>query len=447
MVENGTNREPEKWSGMRPHDEFLELCALATSGELSEEEQKRLRDHLPGCAECRQALSEFEAVVDIGMPLLAPELASHPSSEPGSAPKEAVETAAARATAQIGAALRESGAAEQGNWSSFARRNGHRHTQLNWNYVWLSFAAAVILTVALGIYSYQVGQHRGIEVAQVAPNPPDSRIETLEQKLSDVGHERETLQAQLAEQDRVVADLRRQIERQSASLEEMKSTQAALEKSLQGDETEKQRVAQERSALSLKLDVAVASLQKTQSELDSVRHERSLDQARVAGFEGQIKDLNAQLREREETIGKQGELLAHDQDIRDLMGARDLYIAEVYDVARDGATRKPYGRVFYTKGKSLVFYAYDLDQQPGVRRASTFQAWGRRGPDRQQSLNLGIFYEDNLAKKRWVLKFDDPHSLEQIDAVFVTVEPDRGSPKPSGKPFLFAYLKVDPNHP
>jgi hypothetical protein len=27
------------------------------------------------------------------------------------------------------------------------------------------------------------------------------------------------------------------------------------------------------------------------------------------------------------------------------------------------------------------------------------------------------------------------------------VEPNGGSQKPSGKPFLFAYLKVDPNHP
>jgi len=38
-------------------------------------------------------------------------------------------------------------------------------------------------------------------------------------------------------------------------------------------------------------------------------------------------------------------------------------------------------------------------------------------------------------------------ALEQIDAVFVTVEPAGGSRKPSGKPLLFAYLKVDPNHP
>ena len=45
---------------------------------------------------------------------------------------------------------------------------------------------------------------------------------------------------------------------------------------------------------------------------------------------------------------RQDELLSHDRDIRELMGARDLYIAEVYDIAGSGATQKPYGRVFYT---------------------------------------------------------------------------------------------------
>jgi hypothetical protein len=183
------------------------------------------------------------------------------------------------------------------------------------------------------------------------------------------------------------------------------------------------------------------------AQLNSLRLVRSEDQARAESLEAQIKDLNAQLRDREQTIGKQQDLLAHDRDIRDLMGARDLYIAEVYDVARDGATQKPYGRVFYTKGKSLIFYAYDLDQQAGVRNASTFQAWGRRGPEKQQALSLGIFFEDNVAKNRWVLKVDDSKTLEQIDAVFVTVEPNGGSHKPSGKPLLFASLRIEPNHP
>ena len=73
--------------------------------------------------------------------------------------------------------------------------------------------------------------------------------------------------------------------------------------------------------------------------------------------------------------------------------------------------------------------------------------WGRRGPDKTQALNLGIFYQDSAAKKRWVLKFDDPKTLEQIDAVFVTVEPSGGSQKPSGKALLFTSLIVESNHP
>jgi anti-sigma-K factor RskA len=68
-----------------------------------------------------------------------------------------------------------------------------------------------------------------------------------------------------------------------------------------------------------------------------------------------------------------------------------------------------------------------------MKNATTFQAWGRRGPDRKQALNLGVFYEDNVSKKRWVLKCDDPKTLAQIDGVFVTLEPNGGSPSPSGK--------------
>src|SRR5580693_162176 len=61
---------------MERHDEFLELCAVSTSGELSEQERRKLEAHLAGCAECRQALKEFEAAVDVGVPFLASKLSS-----------------------------------------------------------------------------------------------------------------------------------------------------------------------------------------------------------------------------------------------------------------------------------------------------------------------------------------------------------------------------------
>jgi len=433
---------------MGPHEEFLELCAVSTSGDLTEEEQKKLQAHLAGCVECREALREFEAAVDIGVPLLSSKLAGSSSEEsvtlqgelPASVSPKVVGSKTDRNESVFSPGEAKSGFA-------FARRNGRLRSRVNWNYVWLPFAACVLLTIALGIYSYRIGRSRNGEVVRVISNSSDPRVGALEQQISDAGHERETLRAQLGERDRAIADLRRHMEEQSASLNDMKATQTNLEQSLQNDEAEKQRLAVERASFAQKFDAAQATLQKMQADLDSARQQRAEAQGRDASLQAQVGDLSGQLRDREQTIDKQDDLLSHDRDIRDLMGARDLYIAEVYDVARDGATQKPYGRVFYTKGKSLIFYAYDLNQEVGVRNASTFQAWGRRGPDKEQTLNLGIFYQDNAAKKRWVLKFDDPKALEQIDAVFVTVEPNGGSHLPSGKPLLFAYLKIDPNHP
>jgi hypothetical protein len=202
------------------------------------------------------------------------------------------------------------------------------------------------------------------------------------------------------------------------------------------------------------LVAAQAKLLELQKAIDSLTGQREELALRTTTLEARVGELTQQARDRERDldqkqneVAKQQDLLEHDRDIRELMGARDLYIAEVHDVAGTGKTSKTYGRVFYTKGKRLIFYAYDLDAQPGIQNASTFQAWGRRGPDKQQALNLGIFYEDNVAKKRWVLKANDARTLEDIDAVFVTVEPNGGSHHPSGKQLLFAYLRVNPNHP
>ena len=446
MVQNGNRREDGKWSDMRPHEEFLELCAVSTSGELSEDERGKLREHLATCSECRQALSEFEAVADVGAPLLSSELATPNSPERTSAPAQIAEPIPA-ITPRTESSGPDSDLTEQRMGFILVHRDGSRGTHVNWNYVWLPFAAAVLLTVALGIYSYQVGRRHASQVAQVQSTPVDGKVGALEQQLSDAGHQREVLKSQLVERDRMIRELQRQIDSESSALTDAKSAQANLEHSLQDALSEKQQMAQQQSNANQNLDAAQASLRKMQVELDSVRQQRDQDELSARSLEGQIKDLNVQLRQSQQTAGKQEDLLADDRDIRDLMGARDLYIAEVYDVARDGATQKPYGRVFYTKGKSLVFYAYDLDQQAGMKNASTFQAWGQSGPDRQQVLSLGIFYQDSVANKRWVVKFDDPSALQQINAVFVTVEPHGGSHKPSGKPLLFASLRIEPNHP
>jgi hypothetical protein len=170
----------------------------------------------------------------------------------------------------------------------------------------------------------------------------------------------------------------------------------------------------------------------------------------TVGFGAYGLGLRAQNREQEHRLENTEQYLTSDRDIRELMEARKLYIADIFDVDGGSRTRKPFGRVFYTQGKSLIFYAFDLDRQSGIVNANTFQVWGQKEtPQGEQALpmNLGILYMDNESNRRWVMRFDDPRRLAEIDAIFVTVEPHGGSQKPTSKPFLYALLRNEVNHP
>ena len=432
---------------MRPHEEFLELCAAATAGELSVSEQAKLDAHLAVCRECRRAMNEYEIAARSGAAALAAELTPEEEETPGSWSVEKAEQAF----------FRRLDREEEGPQASKGREGqadpaprGYRPSEVRWREVWMPFAAAVLLAVALGIAAYRTGMKRGTGV--VTPAHSTDADSSLEEQASDAGHERAQLASKLVEEDRIIADLRRQL---SEQLQEVKALKAADGGA--GHLSRPQANQPSTDAVSRRaeeLSAGQAKVEELQKTIDTLTGQREEVTARAAALEAKVGELTRLVRDREQAldqkqteVAKQQELLEHDRDIRELMGARDLYIAEVHDVSRTGQTDKTYGRVFYTKGKSLIFYAYDLDAQPGMRNASSFQAWGRRGPDKQQAQNLGIFYEDNVSKKRWVLKTNDPKTLDDIDAVFVTVEPNGGSHHPSGKPLLFAYLRISPNHP
>jgi hypothetical protein len=197
------------------------------------------------------------------------------------------------------------------------------------------------------------------------------------------------------------------------------------------------------------LDEARAQLTQLNSDMDRLRSERDDALLRDSEFDKKVEGFKIQLRTLSDTISEQQRLLAADRDIRELMGARDLLLADVFDIDQNGRNRKPFGRIFYTKDKSLIFYAFDLDRQPRLRNAGAFQVWGAKAADngKGSAFNMGIFYMDNEAMRRWVLKFDDPKVLARIDSVFVTVEPEGGSDRPRGKQLLFASLRGEPNHP
>src|SRR5258708_16054978 len=146
-----TNGRPEA----RPHEEYLELAAISTAGDLTDAEQAKLRDHLTICADCRQALQEFEAVANMAAPVLASELTEAPS------PPRSLSLAQSTSVQEPKDSVSATAASEQGppfesdsKTVPISQRNGLHLTQVNCNLAWIPFPASILLPPALVIYPY-----------------------------------------------------------------------------------------------------------------------------------------------------------------------------------------------------------------------------------------------------------------------------------------------------
>lgn len=430
--------------GMNPHEEFLELCALWTSGALSDADRQKLDSHLAICSECREVKDQFEEIANHAIPAIgAGQLEDHGlvSDDPFWSSESAESSFLVR--------LRREALEHQPVKRDAPSRADvfHLSAAATWRNVWTLYAVGILLAITLGLCAYDAGIRHERQSSAVAASIRQHQPTEQSRRLDEIQHEADLAEARIRDRDVLIADLRRKIELRTSELNLYRSRQDQLTTELRMREQGAEISAHQRDELQDQYDTLQKQLLALQADIDSARQEVAQAIANKAELQGKVNDLTQLLKDRDLTIAEQDELLSHDRDIRELIGARDLHVAEVYDIAQTGETQKPYGRVFFTKGKSLIFYAYDLDQSRHPKGANIFQAWGRRGADWKQALNLGIFYEDNASKKRWILKFDDPKMLAQIDAVFVTVEPSGGSQKPSSKPLLFAYLNTEPNHP
>ena len=311
-----------------------------------------------------------------------------------------------------------------------------------------ALAACLLVAVGLGCYRLGSRSHQVAMAAAVAPHDDSFQKlavekESLDQLLASQTGRLTQLQEQSAQKKRELGKLRSALR----ALEDHSNTLTAAN-SLSQEQLNS--VSEQRDALNARLLNADHDYQSVQAELAALRVERDQALQRTTSLETKIEELSSVNRDQERRLKDTEQYLASDRDIRELMGARKLYIADVFDVDGTSRTKKPFGRVFYTQGKSLIFYAFDLDRQPGIVNASTFQVWGQKEAaqgERPLPLNLGILYMDNESNRRWVMRFDDPKQLAEIDAVFVTVEPRGGSLKPTSKPLLYALLRNEVNHP
>lgn len=428
---------------MHPHDSWLELAALDALGELKPDEQRGLEEHLRDCAECRAAAAGAADVVRTWLPL-----ASAVRRVKDSAAEERERRDAFLARARL-TGLRFSDAAAQHPrpWAVWAAR---------WNTAPIGAAAAaalLILVTGVVVSSLPSGQapvpSAGGRETETPGRLADLArdVKSLRAELDASRHRIEAGQVQLADLQQQGQQLRQRAEALEQQLAGTRDREAAARKDAQRAQAEasdaSQRLDAERRQLEA-LRAEVEHLAGLRAQLERVEAAHAADQALLAARQEDVAELNRQVRLQAANVERARELLAADRDIRDLMSARNLHIVDVRDTDARGKTRKAFGRVFYTEGKSLIFYAYDLE--PTRLQNAAFQVWGAKTGAETRAVSLGMLFSDDQHQSRWMMKFDDPKVLREIDSVFVTVERPGGSKAPSSQRMLYAYLLNEANH-
>ncbi|HEX4489229.1 MAG TPA: hypothetical protein VH088_23350 [Terriglobales bacterium] len=399
-----------------------------------------LDEHVASCGPCAALLREYTSLAHVGMAKLAADREQEIDTPFG--------YNEARAEERFIAALH----AARPHRPAGLRSHAHLPAvSFRWQAMRrpaLLIGAAAVVLVCIGS-AFELGRtaatsHSATEAATVVvhtPAPPDGENTELKAELA-------AAQSSLKAITTRSTDLEKQLTELSDTKTSLVAQIADLTQKDNSDSASLASVARQRDGLQQQLNDTSNALTRARDDLNRSQQDRQGALFRVATLETEVNDLHTELSATNNSTGNDEKFLTADRDIRELMGARQLYIADVFDVQNNGERSKPFGRVFYTQGKSLIFYAFDLEKQPGYREAKAFQAWGKPDSTSGKPISLGIFYMDNEQNRRWVVKSDNPDVLAQINAVFVTVEPRGGSQRPTGKPFLEAYLHtLPPNHP
>lgn len=400
---------------MSEHERFEELASLAAIGELSPEEQEEFLRHQQTCSTCREIVAETRSLATTAF------LAGGPR-------EEEVEQAARHSRLRENLARRLPLAAP----AAFTRR----HKRL----VAAGIAAAFVLGAGAGTV---VGWRRlekptVAQTIRAAEGPANKQAQPTPEE------------PELARLQATITDLAKRVEGVRTDNHQLQEKLAASDEHAREVETKLGEMEKRANAQAQDVEQTRNELNAARSELTQAKESVAASQSKIERLQFNLADRETRLTEVSASLDREREMLSAGREVRDIMGARELHIVDVIDRDSKGRTKKPFGRAFYTQGKSLIFYAFDLPAKSTADGKFVYAAWGSNSNNQNGKVahSLGIFYNDDQTEHRWAMKFDDPKLLEEIDTVFVTLEPS-GKPfaAPSGKPILEAYFGTPPNHP
>jgi hypothetical protein len=412
---------------MLHHEHFEELCALAVSGDIREDEWTELNEHLESCADCREAARGFE-----DMCLILAEAAE--SDVGGPAPEGMTERFIARA--------RSAGIPLDPKVSKPGRRAAVGKPFTGAVSKNVAFYAAAVLIV-LAVISFFVGVRYGSRGQRSISKgmPPLHEPAAGSKATRDVSVENQQLRDQL-----------RDAQEQATTLSErLRHAQQALEAADRQKSALASRVAElEGSTATLRDNESQrnAELALLKADLERVGLQENADRTASLFSEAELKKLRSEVAKLNSQLGQAQELNNVLSEARDLIIDRNVHVLNVFpEVDENGHPQRARGRIFYAEGKKLVFYAYDLTDPAKISAKASFYVWGETPGNVQRVMSLGKFQVDSEQDGRWVLRVTDKHLLGQISSVFVTLEPDKPAiTQPTGKRMLSRLLDTKANH-
>ena len=427
-----------------PNRESMEeLCCLFVLGDLSREDRSFLEAHLKECEECRDLVKGFERIALFDLPAVASLRTENFVPESLEFTNEDQLRARVLEKARAGLDRNDT---QSRLTQEIVRpcptpwlRRAIRWTRIAVPVTGWAVAAVLLLLVVSG-KSRPVSDLGAHMTAPLEPSAQSSSdLSSLKNRVLIAEKQEEEALGKLDEAEALNRSSALSLARMTSQYEDLNATHSALKTEMTRQQDQLKQESAQLELTRKDLNEQLTAKESLQGQLSEVYDRLQKNSAEVARLERVAATTTARLPVAEKQID--------DSEAKEILGARELHLVDVFDVDNAGKSSRAFGRVYYVDRSLLVFYAFDLSKLERNHKAVAFQAWGFRQPQSTNAESLGLFYMDNAMLNRWTLRISDPQLLSRIDTLFVTVEPPGGSRFPKGRRLLMASLAGPANHP